>query len=300
MPFVKVVKNKAYFKRFQVKLKRRREGKTDYRARRRLINQDKNKYNTPKYRFVVRFSNKNVICQIAYAQLTGDRVLCSAYASELKNFGLKVGFTNYAACYATGLLLARRLLTQLKLADKYVGNKEVTGTDKPLEHASEGPRPFKALLDVGLARTSTGSRVFACLKGAVDGGLEVPHKETRFAGYKADTGKLDAALFRKYLFGGHVADYMALLEKSNPDGFKRQFSQYIKNGVKGADLEATWKKVHAGIRADPVRKPTKFALTPELKKKSRRRPALSLAQRKDRIRQKLASKAKAEKAHANK
>lgn len=31
------------------------EGKTDYRARTRLINQDKNKYNTPKYRFVVRF-----------------------------------------------------------------------------------------------------------------------------------------------------------------------------------------------------------------------------------------------------
>lgn len=31
------------------------DGKTDYRARNRLINQDKNKYNTPKYRFVVRF-----------------------------------------------------------------------------------------------------------------------------------------------------------------------------------------------------------------------------------------------------
>lgn len=30
-------------------------GKTDYRARIRLTTQDKNKYNTPKYRFVVRF-----------------------------------------------------------------------------------------------------------------------------------------------------------------------------------------------------------------------------------------------------
>uniref|UniRef100_A0A2P2MT87 Uncharacterized protein MANES_05G131600 n=1 Tax=Rhizophora mucronata TaxID=61149 RepID=A0A2P2MT87_RHIMU len=55
MAFVKAQKTKAYFKRFQVKFKRRREGKTDYRARIRLINQDKNKYNTPKYRFVVRF-----------------------------------------------------------------------------------------------------------------------------------------------------------------------------------------------------------------------------------------------------
>ena len=50
MPFVKVVKNKAYFKRYQVKFRRRREGKTDYFARKRLVVQDKNKYNTPKYR----------------------------------------------------------------------------------------------------------------------------------------------------------------------------------------------------------------------------------------------------------
>uniref|UniRef100_A0A0E0CBK0 Large ribosomal subunit protein uL18 C-terminal eukaryotes domain-containing protein n=1 Tax=Oryza meridionalis TaxID=40149 RepID=A0A0E0CBK0_9ORYZ len=50
--FVKTQKTHAYFKRFQVKFKRRRQGKTDYRARIRLTNQDKNKYNTPKYRFV--------------------------------------------------------------------------------------------------------------------------------------------------------------------------------------------------------------------------------------------------------
>lgn len=47
--FVKAQKSRAYFKRYQVKFKRRREGKTDYRARNRLINQDKNKYNTPKH-----------------------------------------------------------------------------------------------------------------------------------------------------------------------------------------------------------------------------------------------------------
>ncbi|RFS88293.1 hypothetical protein CH426_26235, partial [Klebsiella aerogenes] len=63
MAFIKVQKTRAYFKRFQVKFKRRREGKTDYRARNRLINQDKNKYNTPKYRFVVRFTNKDIITQ---------------------------------------------------------------------------------------------------------------------------------------------------------------------------------------------------------------------------------------------
>lgn len=40
------------------------EGKTDYYARKRLVTQDKNKYNTPKYRFVVRFSNKDIVCQV--------------------------------------------------------------------------------------------------------------------------------------------------------------------------------------------------------------------------------------------
>ena len=40
------------------------EGKTDYFARKRLVVQDKNKYNTPKYRMIVRFSNKDVICQV--------------------------------------------------------------------------------------------------------------------------------------------------------------------------------------------------------------------------------------------
>ena len=40
------------------------EGKTDYYARKRLIFQDKNKYNTPKYRMIVRFTNKDIICQV--------------------------------------------------------------------------------------------------------------------------------------------------------------------------------------------------------------------------------------------
>lgn len=82
-PFVKVIKNKAYFKRYQVKFRRRRgecvclctqqlvstyvsaEGRTDYRARKRLVAQDKNKYNTPKYRLVVRFTNTDIICQVS-------------------------------------------------------------------------------------------------------------------------------------------------------------------------------------------------------------------------------------------
>ena len=88
MPFVKVVKNKAYFKRYQVKFRRRREGRTDYYARKRLVIQDKNKYNTPKYRMIVRSSNTDVCCQIAYARLEGDIVICAAYSHELPRYKL--------------------------------------------------------------------------------------------------------------------------------------------------------------------------------------------------------------------
>lgn len=56
--YIKVLKTSAYSKRFQVKYRRRRQGKTDYQARRRMVIQDKNKYNTPKYRMVVRITNK--------------------------------------------------------------------------------------------------------------------------------------------------------------------------------------------------------------------------------------------------
>uniref|UniRef100_A0A5F9DQG3 Large ribosomal subunit protein uL18 n=1 Tax=Oryctolagus cuniculus TaxID=9986 RepID=A0A5F9DQG3_RABIT len=106
MGFVKVVKNKAYFKRYQVKFRRRREGKTDYYARKRLVIQDKNKYNTPKYRMIVPVTNRDIICQIAYARIEGDMIVCAAYAHELPKYGVKVGLTNYAAAYCTGLLLA--------------------------------------------------------------------------------------------------------------------------------------------------------------------------------------------------
>lgn len=141
--FVKVVKNKQYFKRFQVKYKRRREGKTDYYARKRLVVQDKNKYNTPKYRLIVRRSNRDVTVQVAYSRIEGDHIVCSAYSHELPRYGIKVGLTNYAACYATGLLLARRLLKKLHLDKLYEGTTEVNGDEYIIDDVEKGPGAFR-------------------------------------------------------------------------------------------------------------------------------------------------------------
>ena len=113
MPFVKVHKNNVYSKRFQVKFRRRRIGKTDYYQRKRLILQRKNKYNTAKWRFVVRRTNQRIICQVVWSTIQGDKVKSSADSFELKKWGVTAGLTNYAAAYATGLLCARRLLAIL-------------------------------------------------------------------------------------------------------------------------------------------------------------------------------------------
>ncbi|KAK9715466.1 hypothetical protein RND81_06G167400 [Saponaria officinalis] len=253
MVFVKAQKSNAYFKRYQVKFKRRRDGKTDYRARTRLINQDKNKYNTPKYRFVVRFTNKDVVAQIISASITGDIVLASAYAHELPRYGLEVGLTNYAAAYCTGLLLARRVLKMLEMDEEYEGNVEASGEDFSVEPA-DTRRPFRALLDVGLVRTTTGNRVFGALKGALDGGLDIPHSDKRFAGYGKDSKQLDAEVHRKYIYGGHIASYMRTLIEDEPEKYQSHFSEYIKKGIEADGMEELYKKVHAAIRDDPSAK----------------------------------------------
>jgi len=253
MAFVKVLKNTAYFKRFQVKFRRRREGKTDYFARKRLVVQDKNKYNTPKYRMIVRFSNKDITCQIAYARLEGDRVVAAAYSHELPKYGVKVGLTNYAAAYCTGLLLARRLLKQLNLDGAYEGNKDINGEVFCVEDNDDGPGAFRACLDVGLARTTTGAKVFGAMKGAADGGIDIPHSEKRFPGYDKEAGEYSAEVHRNHIFGQHVAQYMRELLDKDEDAYKKQFSQSIKNGITADSVEDMYKKAHAAIRKDPER-----------------------------------------------
>lgn len=285
MGFVKVVKNKAYFKRFQVKFKRRREGKTDYYARKRLIVQDKNKYNTPKYRMIVRFTNRDIICQIAYARIEGDMIVCAAYSHELPRYGVKVGLTNYAAAYCTGLLLARRLLKKLGLDELYVGCTEVTGEEYNVESADTGPGAFRCYLDVGLMRTTTGARVFGAMKGAVDGGLNIPHSTKRFPGYDAESKDFNADVHRRHIFGQHVAEYMRQLAEDDDEAYKRQFSRYIKLGITADDIEEIYKKAHATIRAEPEHKPVEKDKTTVTKKRWNR-AKLTLGERKHRVAQK--------------
>jgi len=287
MGFVKIVKNKQYFKRYQVKFKRRREGKTDYYARKRLIFQDKNKYNTPKYRLVVRLSNRDITCQIAYSRIEGDHICCAAYSHELPKYGVKVGLTNYAAAYCTGLLAARRVLQKLGLDSLYNGCVEVTGGEYNVDPVDGQPAAFRCYLDVGLSRTTTGARVFGAMKGAVDGGLNIPHSVKRFPGYSAETKTFNAEVHRSHIFGQHVADYMKTLEEEDNEAFKRQFSKYIALGIRADDLEPTYKKAHAAIRSDPSHAKTKKP-APATKKRWNK-AKLTLEQRKQYVSERKAT-----------
>jgi len=290
MPFIKVVKNKAYYKRFQVKFRRRRECKTDYEARRGLITQDKTKYNSPKYRLVVRLSNKEVTAQIVYATLTSDVVLTAAYSHELSKYGAtvynKTGQKNYAAAYATGLLVARRVLNKLGLDKQYEGQVKPDGADFLVKADGDQRRPFHVLLDIGLHYTTTGARIFGVLKGAVDGGLDVPHNNKRFPGYDSNKKSFDAAVLRKYIFGGHIADYQRKLQADNPEQYKTLFAKYIAAGKGPDDIEKMWASVHQNIRANPVR--TKKVRTGEPKKVRKHALKKNNAQRKNRVAQKIA------------
>lgn len=288
MPFVKVLKNKAYFKRYQTKYRRRREGKTDYRARKRLITQDKNKYQSPKFRLCVRFSNQYVTCQIVRAEIIGDKVIVSASSKELPRYGLKVGLKNYAAAYCTGLLCARRTLDMMGLAETYEGVEEVDG-EPFIQEADGDARPFTANLDVGIKATTTGAKVFAVLKGAVDGGLNVPHSEKRFVGYDREAKSYNAEDMKDRIFGEHVAEYMRYLMEEDADKYKQHFSKFIEEEVDADGLEDLYTSVHEAIREDPSK--AEDEEEKEIDKSYKRKAKLTYEERKAAVEEKKAAMA---------
>jgi len=256
MALVKLLKNAAYFKRFQVQRRRRREGKTDFRARRKMVRQDKNKFNNRKYRFIVRFTNTKCICQVAYATIRGDMVIAAANSKDLADFGVPVGHKNYASAYCTGLLCARRVLKKLELDEKFKGKEELNGEEYHIEDEETEQRPFKCILDVGLQSTTVGARMWGALKGAVDGGLHIPHSTKNFPGYKPAEEKgaepeYDAEAHKERIFGGHVKEYMEMMQEEDPTKYEAHWAKYIENGIEADKIEDMYTEAHEKIKEDP-------------------------------------------------
>jgi large subunit ribosomal protein L18 len=128
---------------FNVQKRRKREGKTNYKKRIRLLMSNKT-------RLVVRPSNANMLVQFVSFDQKGDNTLASASSKELEKLGWKFSKSSLPAAYLTGLLAG---------------------------HKAKGKGISEAVLDVGLRSPVKGSRIFACLKGAVDAGIDVPYSE---------------------------------------------------------------------------------------------------------------------------
>ena len=139
----------------RIKFSRRREGVTDYKQRLSML-----KARIP--RLVVRQTNTKIIAQIVDFTETGDVVLATAISSDLGAFGWKHSIKSVPAAYLTGTLISAR-----------AKGKNVKG----------------CILDVGLKTLTKGSRIFAVLKGAVDGGLEIPHSSQKFPSNDRVAGK---------------------------------------------------------------------------------------------------------------
>jgi large subunit ribosomal protein L5e len=244
---------------------------------------------------VVRFTNRDIVTQIVYSEISGDKVFASAYAHELKRYGITQGLTNWSAAYATGLLLARRTLAKLGLADQFTGVEEATGEytlTEAIETDDGERRPFKAFLDVGLVRTSTGNRVFAAMKGASDGGIFIPHSDRRFPGYDIEDETLDAETLKNYIVGGHVSEYMENLADEDEERYKSQFVKYIENEIDAGDLEEIYTDAHKAIREDPFKAdenagPKKSKAEWKAESQKYQVKKLTHAQRKARVEQKI-------------
>jgi len=190
---------------YNVPYRRRREGKTDYHRRKKLLISG-----LP--RLVARKTNKHIIAQIVKASIEGDRVLASAHSSELrKKFGWLGSLKNLPAAYLTGLLCGYRALKR---------------------------NVKKAILDIGLQTPSKGARVFAVMKGCIDAGIEIPHGEeilpseerirgqhiSDYASMLSSTPEVYSKRFSEYLSRGlrpeNIVEHFSAVKKKIETEFK--------------------------------------------------------------------------------
>ncbi len=140
---------------YRVKMRRRREGKTDYRKRLALLKSGMT-------RLVVRRTNTRMIIQFVNFEENGDKVLLTVTSDMLKNYGWNGSYKNIPAAYLAGYLAGKKAL------------------EKGIE---------EAVLDIGMHYAHPGSRIFAVLKGLLDAGIYVPHGEDIFPSDERIAGK---------------------------------------------------------------------------------------------------------------
>ena len=127
-------------KTFTVPFRRKRQGRTYYKKRMKILMSNK-------YRFVARKSLKNLKASIVQFDPKGDRITVTVDSKSLEKIGWKGGNGNLSSAYLTGYIAGK------KAQEK--GIKE-------------------AVFDLGFNKSVKGSRLYAALAGAIDSGLKIP------------------------------------------------------------------------------------------------------------------------------
>jgi len=153
--------------RYKVPMRRRRESRTDYHQRLRLLK-------SGKPRLVARLSNSQARAQLVTTGPNGDETVAAAESNDLAEYGWEAPTGNLPAAYLTGLLAGRRAIED--------GFEE-------------------AVLDIGLNTPTPGSKVFAIQEGAIDAGLEIPHNDDVLADWERTSGE-HIAEYAESLDGG--------------------------------------------------------------------------------------------------
>lgn len=132
--------------KYTVRLKRKRQKKTDYKLRLGLLKSGVN-------RLVIRKSLKNITVQVVTSENSNDSVLISCHSRELKKYGWDYNLGNIPSSYLTGFLLGKKALKN---------------------------NMTSLILDIGLQKSVYKSRLYSALKGCIDAGLKVPHNANIF------------------------------------------------------------------------------------------------------------------------
>ena len=183
-------------------------------------------------------------------------------------------------------MVPRRLLKKVVLDTTYAGN---TAIEKHYDADADQKdrRPFKVILDVGLKSTSTGSKVFAVLKGVADGGVYIPHSQSRFPGFNKDKPDEDNKVLRERVLGGHVDKYLKALKGTEKETvqFKRWLECLKTSGAKS--VEDLYKNIHAEIRKNPDHQKRAAKANPKREHTKYHKKRLNAQQRRENVRKRI-------------
>jgi len=185
---------------YKVDYKRKRKGLTNYRKRLKLLS-------SGLHRFVIRKSNNATMCQVIEYDEKGDKTIVAASSLDLKKYGYKGHTGNIPAAYLTGLMCGLK-----------AKHHKIT----------------TAIFDIGLYRSTKGSRMYAAVKGAADGGLQIPFDEKILPDIKR-------------ISGHHITEYAKILKTKDPHKYNKLFSHMLKESLEPEKMTEHFEEIKKKI-----------------------------------------------------